>query len=100
MPEPPAIANVDGIVFDLFGTLTDGRLEHRRATLYRQLAAVLGVPTEPFVDLLRQTFHERSVGAFGPVRETLTRLCALLGARVDDATIDAAARLRLGIERE
>ena len=91
--------DVRGIVFDLFGTLTDGGVERDRENLYGELARVLGVSREDFSSVMRQTFHERCVGSFGSARQTLARLCAMLGARVDDDTLDAAVRLRLEIER-
>jgi putative hydrolase of the HAD superfamily len=99
MIECATVNNVRGVIFDLFGTLTDGRVEAERGALYGELARVLNVPQEPFLLLMRETFHERSVGAFGDVRQTLARLCAILGAEADEKTLDAAVELRLAIER-
>lgn len=99
MTESATVDNVRGVIFDLFGTLTDGRVEAERGALYGELARVLNVPREPFLRLMRETFHDRSVGAFGDVRQTLARLCAALGAEADEKTLDAAVALRLEIER-
>ncbi|HEY0377442.1 MAG TPA: HAD family hydrolase [Pyrinomonadaceae bacterium] len=99
MSESATIDNVRGVIFDLFGTLTDGRAETERGALYGELARVLNVPRAPFLRLMRETFHDRSVGAFGDVRQTLARLAAILGAEADEKTLDAAVELRLSIER-
>ncbi|HWS52987.1 MAG TPA: HAD family hydrolase [Pyrinomonadaceae bacterium] len=99
MNERATVDNVRGVVFDLFGTLTDGSVEAERGALYAELAGVLEVPREPFVRLMRETFHDRSVGAFGGVRQTLARLAAALGREADERTLDAAVELRLEIER-
>lgn len=99
MNECATVDNVRGVIFDLFGTLTDGRVEAERAALYSDLARVLNVPPEPFLRLMRETFHDRSVGAFGDVRQTLARLAAMLGAEADEKRLDAAVELRLAIER-
>lgn len=99
MTECATVDNVRGVIFDLFGTLTDGRVEAERAALYADLARVLNVPREPFLRLMRETFHDRSVGAFGDVRQTLARLAAMLGVEVDGKTLDAAVELRLAIEQ-
>lgn len=99
MAETATVEHVRGVIFDLFGTLTDGRVEHERADLYVQLAQALNVPAAPFLRLMRQTFHDRSMGMFGDVRQTLARLCAILDADLDDETLDAAVNLRLAVER-
>jgi putative hydrolase of the HAD superfamily len=99
MAETATVENVRGVIFDLFGTLTDGRVEHEREALYAQLALALNVPRAPFIRLMRETFHERSIGTFGDVRQTLTRLCDILGANIDEETLDAAVQLRLAVER-
>jgi putative hydrolase of the HAD superfamily len=93
------LGNIRGVIFDLFGTLTDGRLEAEREPLYAELARVLNLPHQPFLRLMRETFHDRSVGAFGDVRQTMARLCALLGSEADEGRLDAAVELRLEIER-
>ena len=90
---------IRGVIFDLFGTLTDGRLEWERERLYLELAMILKVPGPSFARLMHETFHLRSTGAFGDVRQTLMRLCSLLGAQPDATDLDAAVELRLRIER-
>jgi putative hydrolase of the HAD superfamily len=88
-----------GVIFDLYGTLTDGRLEAERAALYTRLAAILGVPELQFCQLMRETFPERCRGAFATVHETLSCLSTRLGVTVDEKTLDAAVGFRLAIER-
>lgn len=94
-----AWSGVKGVIFDLFGTLTDGRLEAERCPLYAQLAATLRAPESQFVRLMRETFPARCLGSFGNVRETLSRVCSTLGVTVDEKTLDVAVDFRLAIER-
>lgn len=90
---------IRGVVFDLFGTLTDGSIETERESLYGELASLLNVPQERFLRLMRETFDARALGRFGDVRQTLARLSASLGRNLDDKTLDAATELRLAIEQ-
>lgn len=90
---------VQGVIFDLYGTLTDGRIETERAALYARLAGILQVPESPFLQLMRETFPERCAGAFPTVHETLSCLCSRLGATVDEKRLEAAVEFRLAMER-
>ncbi len=89
---------IRGVVFDLFGTLTDGSVEPERETLYCELASLLNVPQTPFLRLMRDTYDARSLGQLGDVRQTLTHLAGSFGRKLDDRTLDAATELRLAIE--
>ncbi len=99
LPRRPSFGDVGGVAFDLFGTLTDGSLERTRSGLYRQLAGMLHVSEEAFVAVMRQTFAARTIGEYGNSRQTLIRLCSLLGAEVDEDAIEAGVQFRLEIER-
>jgi putative hydrolase of the HAD superfamily len=90
---------VRGVIFDFFGTLTDGRYELQRSALYRQVALALAVPEESFLRVMRESFDRRMAGAFGSPRETLVAMCAMLGALPGAEALDAALALRLSIER-
>ena len=90
---------IRGVIFDLFGTLTDGRLEAERCPSYVRLAAILGAPESEFVHLMSETFPARCGGSLGDVRGILCHICSRLGVAHDDTALDHAVTLRLEIER-
>jgi putative hydrolase of the HAD superfamily len=95
--EPKAAAR--GVIFDFFGTLTDGRYELERAALYQQLALELAVPQHGFLQAMRESFDARATGFFGTPRETLLGICSMLGASPGAEALDKALMLRISIER-
>lgn len=88
-----------GVVFDLFGTLTDGSVEPTRNALYADCATALEVDPVAFRRWMRATFRARCRGELGDPRETMRRLAAQLGAPTDDRAVDAAVAVRMEAER-
>ena len=90
---------VRGVIFDLFGTLTDGALEDERDAHYARLAHVLEVPHRGFVEMMRGSFRRRFQGEFGGVAQTLRRIGRDLGTVIRGRQLREAVQLRLLIER-
>jgi putative hydrolase of the HAD superfamily len=82
------------VIFDLFGTLVDDFATSIGST-NADLAIPLGVPSEAFAKLWRQTSEMRVNGTFQTVEAAIEYVCSAIGARVTDAQIKSAVDIRL-----
>jgi putative hydrolase of the HAD superfamily len=89
------LGDADGIIFDFFGTLTDGICESFRQALVERVADVLGAPPDQFSLLVSSTFSDRACGRLGDVRETLRKLCRELNVDPSDARLNQAVQMRI-----
>jgi putative hydrolase of the HAD superfamily len=86
----------DAVIFDLFGTLVENFwLEDYRSVLH-EMADLLGVPGEEFIEGWSGTFRLRVAGAFRSVEENIRHLYVDLA---DGARIEEATRVRLEFTR-
>jgi len=87
------------VIFDLFGTLVDdfgssaGQMNH-------ELAAALGVPYEPFMQLWSQTLQMRAIGAFQTVEASIEHVCLAMEMQVGAEQIKKAVEIRLQYIRQ
>lgn len=89
-----------GVVFDLFGTLTDASVERRRTAFLHEQAALVGADPDRYERAARASFHERVRGRFPDVRTTVEWLASVSGALPADRQVTAAVDLRLEHELE
>jgi putative hydrolase of the HAD superfamily len=85
---------ISAVVFDFFGTLTPISPDAAWARNAARLAAAMGVSAAALATALDESFPERISGALGGVRETIQALGARLGARLTEAQLDEASRMR------
>ncbi|MFG2044182.1 HAD family hydrolase [Dactylosporangium sp. NPDC048998] len=78
------------VVFDFFGTLTDPGVEAGRRGAAAVTAAALGVPADPFWQVMRETFTERITGVHGDTRGMLRMIAERCGTEPTAAQLDAA----------
>ncbi len=88
---------IDGVIFDLFGTLTGAEVDRDRHTV--ALAQALGAPANEFRAVLRDSFDARAKGQYGDLRQTLLFLCNELGLVVNCETLSRAVEVRMASER-
>ena len=84
----------DAIIFDLFGTLVDDFALSIGST-NTDLAIPLGVPSEPFAKLWRQTSEMRTNGTFQTVEAGIEYVCSAIGAQVTAQQMNRAVEIRL-----
>jgi putative hydrolase of the HAD superfamily len=84
----------NAVVFDLFGTLVDDFVS-ATGQMNTELAAVLEVPFDPFMQLWRQTSEMRTIGAFQTVEESIDHVCGIMGVAVTAAQMSKAVEIRL-----
>ncbi|HEY7221139.1 MAG TPA: HAD-IA family hydrolase [Candidatus Binatia bacterium] len=82
------------IIFDLFGTLVDDFAASTRQTNV-DLAAVLGVPREPFTEKWRQTSALRIDGTFQTIEASIEYVCDAIGAQVSREQMKKSVKIRL-----
>jgi putative hydrolase of the HAD superfamily len=81
-------------IFDLHGTLVEVFSFRRHAAMLPRMADALELEPEAFVHEWNATFSERAVGRHATIEESLTQICAALGAACDPRQIERAAGLR------
>jgi putative hydrolase of the HAD superfamily len=91
------VAPIDGVIFDLFGTLTGAEVDRDRHTL--ALAQALGTRADDLRQVLRNSFDGRARGQYGDLRRTLSLLADALGLDVSSQTLDRAIEVRMTSER-
>jgi putative hydrolase of the HAD superfamily len=85
------------VLFDFFGTLTHAV---GRGPAHVPVCHALGVDPADLFDVLDRTFYARAAGAFGPPREALRQVLALIGARPSEAALTTAVRARIDAVRQ
>lgn len=86
------------VIFDLFGTLVDDFASSIRSTNV-DLAMPLGLPSEPFAKVWRQTSEMRVNGTFQTVEAAIEYVCNVIGAHVTPQQMKNAVEIRLQLIR-
>jgi putative hydrolase of the HAD superfamily len=87
------------VIFDLFGTLVDD-FGSSAGQMNQELAAALGVPYEPFMQLWSQTLQMRAIGAFQTVEASIEHVCRAMEMQVGAEQIKKAVEIRLQYTRQ
>jgi putative hydrolase of the HAD superfamily len=87
------------VIFDLFGTLVDD-FGSSAGQMNQELAAALGVPYEPFMQLWSQTLQMRAIGAFQTVEASIEHVCRAMEMQVGAEQIKKAVEIRLQYIRQ
>jgi len=90
--------NCHTVIFDLFGTLVND-FASAAGQSHDELAAILGVPYEPFMKLWREITGRRTLGEFQTVEASIEHACGALGVRVNAAQMAKAVEFRLEYTR-
>jgi putative hydrolase of the HAD superfamily len=84
----------EAVIFDLFGTLVDDFATSVGQT-YPDLAEVLEVPYDQFMQFWRQTSEMRTAGAFQTVEASIEHVCSIMGVTVRSEKMSKAVQIRL-----
>ena len=90
----------DAVIFDLFGTLVDNFSFHDYQCSLSAMAAALGVPSQDFHHLWRETARARGTGLFATIEANIEHICHRLGLHVGADRVVAATRIRLDLTRQ
>lgn len=91
--------NYSAVIFDLFGTLVDDFVSSV-GQMHSELAAVLKLPVEQFMQLWRQTSEMRTIGAFQTVEASIEYVCGQLGVQLTVEQLNNAVEIRLQLIRQ
>jgi putative hydrolase of the HAD superfamily len=89
--------NYRAIIFDLFGTLVGDFMAAGQS--HDELAAILGVPFEPFMKQWREITGRRTLGEFQTVQASIDYVCGALGVTVNEEQMAKAVEFRLEYTR-
>ena len=90
--------NYSAVIFDLFGTLVND-FASVAGHSHDELAAILGVPPEPFMKLWREITGRRTLGEFQTVEASIEHVCGALGVTVKPEQMAKAVEFRLEYTR-
>jgi len=90
--------NYSAVIFDLFGTLVDDFVSSV-GQMHSELAAVLKLPVEQFMQLWRQTAEMRTLGAFQTVEASIEYVGGLMDVQVTVEQMAKAVEIRLRYTR-
>jgi len=90
--------NYRAVIFDLFGTLVNDFMSVAGQS-HDALAAILGVPYEPFMKQWREITGRRTLGEFQTVEASIEHVCDALGVVVSAEQITKAVEFRLEYTR-
>lgn len=84
------------VVFDLFGTLLQNIPAHsqKRERVLSEMARVLSVSSQDFIQLWNATFDQRVTGVFPSIEANIQHICGALGRIVNSNQIEEAVRIR------
>ena len=90
--------NYSAVIFDLFGTLVNDFISVAGQS-HDELAAILGVPYEPFMRQWREITGRRTLGEFQTVEASIEHVCGALGVTVNAEQMAKAVAFRLEYTR-
>lgn len=82
------------VIFDLFGTLVPDIAGPPYEKVAAQMAEVLSVPSERFIEMWFGLVYERNIGVFETIEDNILHICEKLNAIVSDEQIYRAAGIR------
>lgn len=85
----------EAVIFDLFGTLVDKFSLREHKSVLRQMASVLHISPDDFIQLWFDTFNERGLGVFQTIEENVEYICRKLNIHPEDTEVKTAARINL-----
>ena len=83
------------VIFDLFGTLIENLSRSEYAVVFAEMANILSVPPDEFLQSWVESFDQRATGFFPTTEDAIKSLSSKLNSRVTDAQIKQTARIRL-----
>jgi putative hydrolase of the HAD superfamily len=89
---------LNAVIFDLYGTLVND-FASSAGQLHAEFVGTLGVPTDRFMKLWRETTEMRVIGAFQTVEESIEYVCKLLGVPITSEQLSRAVEVRLRLIR-
>ncbi len=90
--------NYRAVIFDLFGTLVNDFMSVMGQS-HDELAAILNVPYEPFMQQWREITGRRTLGEFQTVEASIGYVCGALGVAVNEEQMARAVEFRLDYTR-
>jgi putative hydrolase of the HAD superfamily len=89
----------EAVVFDLFGTLVRIAPYHENKKVLRQMAEVVGAPTDEFVMMWRDTIGLRMTGKLKDYQEAVRYICQELQSPFDSSKVKLSANIRIDMEK-
>ncbi len=83
------------VIFDLFGTLIDNFSRAEYEGVFGEMADILSVPPDEFLQSWVDSFNQRATGVFPTTEDAIRHLSLKLNSQVTDAQVEQAARVRL-----
>lgn len=90
---------IDGILFDLYGTLIPSGTKESRDELSRKMAGILEVDPDGFAEAIVDSYDDRMTGRLGSLAETILCLAQGIGGSPSRAAIEKAIEMRLDLTR-
>jgi putative hydrolase of the HAD superfamily len=87
------------VIFDLFGTLIENFSRSEYAAVFKEMADILSVPADEFLDAWAATFDQRATGVFPTTGDAIKSCAIKFNPRVTDTQIERAARIRTDYTR-
>ncbi|MBN1190041.1 MAG: HAD-IA family hydrolase [Dehalococcoidales bacterium] len=88
------------VIFDLFGTLVPNFSEKAYRRTVKDMAGILSVPDENFLELWADTFEESILGILPDPAARIRYICRKLDIQPAEEKVAEAARLRFDYEAE
>ncbi len=80
----------DAVIFDLFGTFVDNFSLVGHERVLKNMASILSVSSDAFVQLTVSTFHERATGVYPDTEAFIRYACAAFGGSPSEENIKLA----------
>jgi putative hydrolase of the HAD superfamily len=82
------------VIFDLYGTLVDSPTWQNHRAILTEIAGILSVPAERFIEEWNSSYPQRARGELPSTEAAIVHLSGLLGADPDEMAVREACRLR------
>lgn len=82
------------VIFDLFGTLVPDITGPPYERVAAQMAEVLSVPAESFIEMWFGLVYERNIGVFETIQDNIVHICKKLKVDVSEEQVYKATRIR------
>lgn len=89
----------EAVIFDLGGTLICPISLQKYRRMLTEMASVLSISPDAFMQLWFETADERMKGIIKNYRDNVEYICRQVGAPVDDAKIELATQIRFDLVR-
>ena len=82
------------VIFDLFGTLVPDIAGPPYEKIATQMAEVLSVPSERFIEMWFGLVYERNIGVFDTIQDNIEHICKKLNIDFSEEQVSSAAGIR------